>query len=1258
MTAATLNGRSIKHEPNQDARDGIKFDGLKLDQLVEEFDDFVDHNLSEDDKITLSYYLNEFETRTCDLSDLLANVSSNLLIKLSNPLMKFKLLNYIRLLYLEHGYNTNRFKQNSTHKEPIENQDDDDDDDGQRKLDLRLFNALARRYLVASQLDDSESPSRVTGTTNATNGKLTIGDCVEDERVTCSNFALWSSYSLAAPLTRLRKLGAVGGVDLEPPTNRQRLATTSLPVEELNYSLNKDHRDLNGRQYQSRATSQSGDRPETNRYSNRETITTATTAATAAEGKLLLPELPAANSFPLVVQQKSSFKSWKRNLLEGNGDDHGDDQNEVVERKEVELSWAHSHMADAGDRSPFNLQQQLPLLVADLATSTTATSKASNEDDNLTAATTTTNLRLERPSGRAIDGYNSPSFNYSSNNQHNSNRNHKSNPEKINYLREKLERTLQQQDYRRLSHQIHQEQRRRNSHSFAGELDYYYQVEVGGGAPSPALTSSGRIPSRAASAKGLYLRNEIPTIDRGTLLELPPNSRCDLGLLSPPDWLKSSLLQHQQQQLLRLHQPQDLDQSHQMNHLLDAGRPPLTLGGGHTKLENSYRDYRGKLGVDVERAASSLLSSSSLGLRRGAVRRRRRSFGHMEIIAPTVEPMSASASSSLELTGDFGFRRRRGSFGDLLRQSAEEERNAYSDFIASPESYLRCFETRRGCTLDYSDSTTRLLAEDPSDNDVDVANNNNYNEYEVQEFRHPEAEMMTIEGYRPATPSMSRGSGSGSGGNTTGNYELLGYNTEPQVHDLESEELPLLWPQDTNGRSSNNNYHHIEQHHNSVLPRRSSVSISSTSSPLLLASLPESISSFNAPPRHLNYATTRSSNSNLAQESYWIPPAPPSHRIVHQHQQEQHQRDTDLLTPRHRLDCHRPAVFGGEKNQQPQRPEQQQQHQEQVVAQQSLVEATQAMGQHQQWPWQVASFHLANGGGCGGGSVGPMGTLNQFNQLNYPQSRQQQQQRACGSCSSGGGDQNAQSDSHFCQPSIPEMLNPQPQLQPYPMATVGPATITQPFINSTPSEASPNSCRCCSVPQPQQLPHYNQNQNQHQWQQNWQSYYTDQWSPIGDGNQLGQQEREQQHCDYPFGSQRQSHNQGQWPGSHCSGLGGSGFGGTHASRHQQQDYSASSPLTSGQRAHGQGKHRSGAGGSRHKSSRRHHNEAHEQRTERGYMNGQIGEVNQDDDDDDEPISLVPVQARGRLTMTVAEQVSFVFISYCYSYAYYILSRYL
>lgn len=71
------------------------------ERLKEKLDSFIEQYLDESDKLNLSYYLNEFETNNCDLSDLLANLLQNLLIKLPNAFVKYKLLDYIKQIYVE-----------------------------------------------------------------------------------------------------------------------------------------------------------------------------------------------------------------------------------------------------------------------------------------------------------------------------------------------------------------------------------------------------------------------------------------------------------------------------------------------------------------------------------------------------------------------------------------------------------------------------------------------------------------------------------------------------------------------------------------------------------------------------------------------------------------------------------------------------------------------------------------------------------------------------------------------------------------------------------------------------------------------------------------------------------------------------------------------------------------------------------------------------------------------------------------------------
>lgn len=110
-------------------------------------------NLNDDDKSTLSILLNEFESNSCDLSELLNNLLQHVLAKMTNPMSKHRLLSLIKSIYIEplieaatqdgqpddtcESINGRRLSMNSA---------------GKLQLDLRLFEAMIQRYLIASRV--------------------------------------------------------------------------------------------------------------------------------------------------------------------------------------------------------------------------------------------------------------------------------------------------------------------------------------------------------------------------------------------------------------------------------------------------------------------------------------------------------------------------------------------------------------------------------------------------------------------------------------------------------------------------------------------------------------------------------------------------------------------------------------------------------------------------------------------------------------------------------------------------------------------------------------------------------------------------------------------------------------------------------------------------------------------------------------------------------------------------------------------------
>jgi len=128
-------------------------------------DSLLEANLDEDDKIILSTYLSEFSEGSCDLSELLTNLLQNLLIKLPNSMIKYKLLAYIRQLYIEPKYGGYKWSSLDQSLLNCDRRQFGADFDGKcglgdwrsmgamgtkEQLDLRLFEAMMRRYLVAS----------------------------------------------------------------------------------------------------------------------------------------------------------------------------------------------------------------------------------------------------------------------------------------------------------------------------------------------------------------------------------------------------------------------------------------------------------------------------------------------------------------------------------------------------------------------------------------------------------------------------------------------------------------------------------------------------------------------------------------------------------------------------------------------------------------------------------------------------------------------------------------------------------------------------------------------------------------------------------------------------------------------------------------------------------------------------------------------------------------------------------------------------
>lgn len=127
---------------------------LKLNGQVElehELDQLTRDHLGPLDTLNLSFYLNEFETSSCDLSDLLSNLMQNVLVKLPDPMIKYRFLNCIKRLYVD-----------QTDQQRVSDEGFDEDElsgsfrsnlsPAKRQLDQRLFEATTRRYLVASSL--------------------------------------------------------------------------------------------------------------------------------------------------------------------------------------------------------------------------------------------------------------------------------------------------------------------------------------------------------------------------------------------------------------------------------------------------------------------------------------------------------------------------------------------------------------------------------------------------------------------------------------------------------------------------------------------------------------------------------------------------------------------------------------------------------------------------------------------------------------------------------------------------------------------------------------------------------------------------------------------------------------------------------------------------------------------------------------------------------------------------------------------------
>lgn len=75
------------------------------EQLREEFERFLEANLTNEwDKLNVAFYLNEYETNSCDFGELLAGLqhkSPSATNKLMSPSFKFKLMHYIWRLYVE-----------------------------------------------------------------------------------------------------------------------------------------------------------------------------------------------------------------------------------------------------------------------------------------------------------------------------------------------------------------------------------------------------------------------------------------------------------------------------------------------------------------------------------------------------------------------------------------------------------------------------------------------------------------------------------------------------------------------------------------------------------------------------------------------------------------------------------------------------------------------------------------------------------------------------------------------------------------------------------------------------------------------------------------------------------------------------------------------------------------------------------------------------------------------------------------------------
>lgn len=119
-------------------------------RVERELDTLVGAHLDAQDTINLSYYLNEYETSACDLSELLSNLMEHLLVKLPDPMIKYRFLNCIKRLYVDQsdcdeGFDEPiRFAANANNMSPTSAD--------KRQLDHRLFEATARRFLVASSL--------------------------------------------------------------------------------------------------------------------------------------------------------------------------------------------------------------------------------------------------------------------------------------------------------------------------------------------------------------------------------------------------------------------------------------------------------------------------------------------------------------------------------------------------------------------------------------------------------------------------------------------------------------------------------------------------------------------------------------------------------------------------------------------------------------------------------------------------------------------------------------------------------------------------------------------------------------------------------------------------------------------------------------------------------------------------------------------------------------------------------------------------